>query len=103
MKRQTENRAVANTFPLPGIPVPVTRGRKPSGCALTGAQRQAKFRNARKLIETGEQIASTIRALADQFDLSESQVTRELLRFALCNKNWKQAGFPSLVTKKETK
>lgn len=95
MARQTENRAVVNTLPLPGIPVPVKRGRKPSGCALTVAQRQAKFRAGRKLIETGEKIAATIKALAEQFDLTESEVTRELLRFALCNKNWKQAGFPS--------
>lgn len=87
------------TLPLPGVPA--RRGRPPSGKALSNAQRQAKYRACHKSVDTGERMSATIERLADQFDLSVSYVTRELIKFALCNRNWAQTGFPLRVTKKE--
>lgn len=87
--------AKEQTLNLPGVPAPRKRpGPKPSGKAMTTAQRQAKFRARHQRVETGERISATIRALSRQFDLTESAVT-----FALCNKDWKRAGFPQAVTK----
>jgi len=70
--------------------------RPASGNALSNAERQTRFRNRHKLIETGNQMNATITRLANHFDLTEAQVTRELIRFALCNRNWMQTGFPNL-------
>ncbi len=91
-----QNAAVAMTLTLPGIPA--KRGRPVTGRAMSGAERQRRFRKRHKTIETGERIGATIKRLAEQFELSELQVTRELLRFALCNRNWWRTGFPSRVT-----
>lgn len=87
--------AKEQTLNLPGIPEVKRRGRPRSGNALTAAQRQARFRARHKFVDTGERIGATITKLAEQFDISELEVTRHLLRFALCNRNWKQTGFPS--------
>lgn len=70
-------------------------GRPSKPDAMTNAERQRKFRQSRVQVESGTRIHQTIQALADQFDMSFAEVSRELLRFALCNKNWKQTGFPS--------
>lgn len=86
------NAAVDATLTLPGIKRPVGRPRKPG--ALTGAQRQASFR----LKASSERMEVTIKRLSDQFDLPVSHIKRELIRFALCNRNWAQTGFPSRVT-----
>lgn len=95
MRKLVPDLAKERTLNLPGVPAaPKRRGRKPTGTALTNAQRQARYRARHKHIETGERIGATITALAKQFDLSEPVITRELLRFALCNRNWKQTGFP---------
>lgn len=84
------------TAELPGLPCPpAKRGRKPSGNAMTNAERQARYRAQRQLIDTGERMAATIRKLAADFDLTTDEVTRHLLRFALCNRNWAQTGFPT--------
>lgn len=74
--------------------IPKKRGRRATGKALSGAERQKRYRKSHKSVETGDRMAFTIRALADQFGLSESEVTRHLLAFALCNKNWARTGFP---------
>lgn len=71
-------------------------GRPVSGIAKTNAERQAAYRNRHVLVPAGEAIPQTIARLAKQFDLPESAVTRELLRFALCNRNWGKLGFPGL-------
>ena len=84
------------TMELPGVAK--RRGRRPTGKAKTGAQRQKEYRKRRALVPAGEAMPATIKRLADQFDLSSAQVTRELLRFALCNRDWSRLGFPSLVT-----
>ena len=97
MRKLVPDLAKERTLDLPGVPAaPKCRGRKPTGTALTNAQRLARYRARHKHIETGERIGATITALSKQFDLSELVITRELLRFALCNQNWKQTGFPSL-------
>jgi hypothetical protein len=93
------NLAADLTMMLPGVPG--KRGRKPTGKAMTNAERQAKYRETHKAVETGTSIARTIKRFAEDFDLTEQQITRELLRFALCNRNWAQTGFPLRVTKKE--
>jgi len=86
------DKAVEATLALPGIKRPVGRPRKPG--ALTNAEKQARFRKRHLIAETGETMNSTICRLAEQFDLPIAAVTRELLRFALCNRNWAQEGFP---------
>lgn len=92
------NAAVDATLPLPGITRPRGRPRKPD--ALSNAQRQKAFRQRHVVAETGETMNATIRRLAVQFDLPVAHVTRELLRFALCNRNWAQTGFPVMSNKK---
>lgn len=72
---------------------PAKRGRPCSGKALSAADRQRKYRETHRAIETGPKIGETIRELAKEFDLTEGQVTRRLLGFALCNRNWRQTGF----------
>lgn len=85
-----------HTDELPGLPQPPKkRGRPKQADSLTNAERQARFRAKRLQAETGERIAATIKRLAHDFDLTESDVTRHLLRFALCNRNWGQTGFPT--------
>lgn len=69
------------------------RGRPKKPDAMTNAQRQAKYRAARAAVPVGEKMSETIKKLSAEFDLTEQQVTRELLRFALCNRNWSQTGF----------
>lgn len=65
-------------------------GRPKTGVAKSTAERQAAFR----LRQSSDQMEATIKRLAEQFDLSASEVKRRLLRFALCNRNWSQTGFP---------
>ena len=86
---------------LAGLPVIKKRGRPATGKALTPAERQSRYRRHRQFIDTGERMRLTIKRLAEQFDLSESDITRALLRFALCNRNWAQTGFASLPEKKQ--
>lgn len=87
------NRAIDATLTLPGISRPVGRPRDPN--AKTAAQRQSAFR-ARQL---GETMEATVQRLASQFDLPIVEVKRHLIRFALCNRNWAQTGFPSVSQK----
>lgn len=70
------------------------RGR-PKADGMSGAERQAKFRAERVQVKLGEKMAGTVRALAGEFDLSESEVVEHLVRFALCNRNWRNTGFPT--------
>lgn len=86
------NAAIDATLPLPGITRPVGRLRKPN--AMTNAQRQAAYRKRHKFVDVGETMTATIKRFAKHFDLTEDQITRELIRFALCNRNWMQTGFP---------
>lgn len=97
---KTKNIAEQLTLTLPGVPA--KRGRSATGQALTNVERQAKWRESHKSVATGKAIAATIKRFAGEFDLSEDAITRELLRFALCNRNWAQTGFPLRVTKKES-
>lgn len=97
MKTSSKNLAEQLTMTLPGVPP--KRGRPVTGRALSNADRQRRFRKCHKTIETGERIGATITRLAQEFDLSELEVTRELLRFALCNRNWSRTGFPSSALK----
>lgn len=72
------------------------RGRPPKIDAMTNAERQKKWRDSHKAVLVGERMADTITSLSKQFDLTRAEVTAHLLRYALCNKNWSQTGFPSL-------
>lgn len=67
------------------------RGRPSTGAAKTNAERQAAYR-AKAASDT---INATIARLAHDFDMTRQEVTRELLRFALCNRKWEETGFPS--------
>lgn len=68
---------------------------------LSNAQRQAHYRKTHARVKTGERMTATIRSLAEQFELDESQVTVELIRFALCNRDWRKLGFPRLLSGRE--
>lgn len=99
MAKDLESIAGQKTMELPGV---THRGRKPKGeRPLTNAERQAAFRARRMAIKTGNRMTSTIASLAKEFDLTIDEVTQHLLRFALCNRNWKQTGFPSTISHKE--
>lgn len=88
-----------NTLELPNVTRP---GRKPKGeRPMTNAERQAAFRAKRIALEAGNRMANTIASLAEEFDLTKDEVIQHLLRFALCNRNWKQTGFPSTIKQKE--
>lgn len=69
------------------------RGRPPKADSMTNAQRQAKFRASRLLVPMGETMTATIARFAKDFDMTETEITRELIRFALTNRNWSQTGF----------
>lgn len=71
-------------------------GRPRSAHAMTNAERQRKFIQRHKYVEVGERMKATISRLAREFDLTEDEVIRELIRFSLCNKNWFQTGFPGV-------
>lgn len=88
------DKSALHTAELPGIPAIVKRGRPCSGKALTNSERQARWREKRKTVDIGEKISATIKRFSREFDLTEDQITRELLRFALCNRNWSKTGFP---------
>ena len=99
MAKDNASIAGQNTLELPHVTRP---GRKPKGKRpLTNAERQANFRAKRVALETGERMANTIANLAAKFDLTKDEVIQHLLRFALCNRNWKQTGFPSTIKQKE--
>lgn len=92
---KASDRSAALTAELPGMPRAVRRGRPPKANAMTDAERTRKYRQARKPMKIGERMANTIRRFAQEFDLTEDEVIAHLLRFALCNRNWAQTGFPS--------
>lgn len=71
------------------------RGRPKKSDSMSNAERQAKFRARRRAVPVGDRISATISRFAKDFDLSEDEITRQLLRFALCNRNWGQTGFLS--------
>lgn len=93
------DKSKALTMTLPGVAA--LRGRPVTGKAMTNAERQAKYRKSHVQVDTGERINTTINRLAAEFGLPKSYITKELIRFALCNRNWAQTGFPLRVTKKE--
>lgn len=68
-------------------------GRPVKSDSLTGAQRQAQYRAERIQCKLGAGMVSTVQELASLFDLSQDDVMRELVRFALTNRNWKNTGF----------
>ena len=76
------------------LPLPARRGRPRNPDAMTNAQRQRRWRERHQPMDIG-QMAKTIRELAQTFDMTEQDVTRALLRFALRNRNWKQLGIPN--------
>lgn len=76
--------------------LPKRRGRPTSPDSKTNAERQTAFRKRHVLVDAGGSIPQTIERLAAQYGLTKDQVTRELLRFALCNKNWGRFGFPGV-------
>lgn len=90
---QQQTQAAKLTGNLPGIPGKA--GRPFSGRAMTNAQRQQIYRARHLQIKTSEQVHATVKRLSDQFDLSPAYIVHELVRFALCNKNWTQTGFPT--------
>lgn len=61
--------------------------------AKTNAQRQAEYRKTHKPLMVGPDIGKTIARYARDFDLTEAEITRKLLAFALCNRAWDKTGF----------
>ena len=60
----------------------------------SAAERQAAYRAANKIksVRLDGKIAPTIAKLAEQFDMSETHVVNNLLRFALANRNFATMG-----------
>lgn len=75
-----------------------SRGRPKSPQSLSNADRQRRYRERHARVKTGDRMTATIRSLAQEFGLDESQVTVELIRFALCNRDWRKLGFPRLLS-----
>jgi len=76
------------------LPMPKRRGRPSTGKALTVSERQKRFREKRVPVVVGSRMSATVAELAALYNLTADQVTAHLIRFALCNKNWKKTGFP---------
>ena len=72
---------------------PESRGRPKKAGALTNAERQAKYRAQRVQVDLGDTMSATVRRYAQDFDLTVDDVVRELVRFALTNRNWERTGF----------
>lgn len=72
-------------------------GRPKKADSLTNAERQRRYRAQHTKVKTGGTITATIERLAKEFDLPIQAIVRELLRFALCNKNWHLDGFPGAL------
>lgn len=68
-------------------------GRPKLEAAMTNAERQAKYRTTHKAVQIGASMVATVESLAADFDMSQAEVTRELIRWALTNRNWRQTGF----------
>lgn len=95
MAKDLTSTAGQRTLELPGVTQP---GRLPIGeRPMTNAERQARHRAKHVKLESGSRMAATIADLAAEFDLSKEKVIQHLLRFALCNRNWRQTGFPSTL------
>lgn len=90
MAKQTTGAAKQTPDLLTGVK---RRGRPPKADAMTNAQRQAKYRSSRVLVPMGETMTATIARFAKDFDMTETEVTKELIRFALTNRNWSKTGF----------
>lgn len=89
------------TLELPNVTRP---GRKPKGeRPMSPAERQRAFRNARLHVNLGETMSNTVRRLAENFDITIDEVMQHLTRFALCNRNWDETGFPKNTTKEHPK
>ena len=69
------------------------RGRPPKAGSMTAAERQAKFRAQRVMVDLGPCMTDTVRKYSADFDLTIDDVIKELVRFALTNRNWSQTGF----------
>lgn len=93
MKQTKNQKNLAEQLTMTSPGVAPKRGRPVTGQALSNKERQWRWREKRSMVVTGDRISSTIKRFAKEFDLTEYQVTRELLRFALCNRNWARTGF----------
>lgn len=98
-----QDEADKSTQTLPGVePVPVKRGRgRPAKeGAKTNAQRQAEWRARHRPVDLGAVMSRTVQELAESFDLDQGEVIRELVRFALTNKDWRKLGFSGIYASK---
>ncbi|MGY8531922.1 hypothetical protein [Paracidovorax citrulli] len=59
------------------------------------ADRKAAYRAGKARIDYTDkpEIKATISRLASQFEVGENEVLQELVRFALCNRDWSRMGF----------
>ncbi len=59
------------------------------------AERKAAYRAGKARIDYTDkpEIKATISRLASQFEVGENEVLQELVRFALCNRDWARMGF----------
>lgn len=83
--------AAADAFVGP-LPQAKKRGR-PAKYA-SDAERQAAWRaaNAVKTLRLDGKVAGSVEALAALFEMDQTHVVNNLLRFALANRNWKAMG-----------
>ena len=77
----------------PEAPAPAVKLGRPAKHADAAARQRAwRAAHAVKTVSLDGKIAPTVKALAEQFDCTESHVMNNLLRFALAKRNWKAMG-----------
>jgi hypothetical protein len=82
--------------PMPELCGPVKpaakRGRPAKYASEAERQKAWRANNAVKTLRIDGKAAATIAKLAEMYDCDETHVVNNLLRFALANRNWVQAG-----------
>lgn len=68
------------------------RGRPAKYASAAERQRAYRERNTVKTFAIDGKVAPTIAALADQFEIDQTEVLNHLLKFALANRNWSTQG-----------
>lgn len=76
------------------VPGPEKRRGRPRKYA-SDAERKAAYRAGKSRIDYTDkpEITATISRLAEQFEVGQNEVLQELVRFALCNRDWARMGF----------
>jgi predicted transcriptional regulator len=73
-------------------PAPVKKGRPAKYANAAERQRAYRAANAVKTVRLTGKVPGSVAELAEYFDMSQSEVLNQLLKFALTNRDWKSQG-----------